>query len=97
MHSIKLIFHLPKTTDIIVLNGGIEMVVNYKPLWKQLIDKNMMKTEFAKVVGISSNLLANMGKNEYISMKNLEKICKVLECTPNDIIEFEFDFSEKDK
>jgi len=29
-----------------------------------------------------------MGKNEYISMRNLEKICKALNCTPNDVMEF---------
>lgn len=65
------------------------MAVNYRPLWIELAKREMKKTEFQEKVGLSSNLLANMGKNEYISMKNLEKICKFLECTPNDIIEFQ--------
>lgn len=31
---------------------------------------------------------SNMGKNEYISMKNLEKICKAINLTPSEILEF---------
>lgn len=40
LHFIKLIFHLSSITDIIVLFEGIEIGINYKPLWKQIIDKN---------------------------------------------------------
>lgn len=71
-------------------NGGMKMAVNYKPLWIELAKRELKKTEFQEIAGLSSNLIANMGKNEYISMKNLEKICKVLRCTPNDVIEFNF-------
>lgn len=64
------------------------MAVNYRRLWIELAKRELKKTEFQEMAGLSSNLIANMGKNEYISMKNLEKICKVLKCTPNDVIEF---------
>ena len=40
------------------------------------------------LIGSTSNTLANMGKNEYISMKNLEKICKAINLTPSEILEF---------
>ncbi|EGP9221886.1 TPA: helix-turn-helix domain-containing protein, partial [Listeria monocytogenes] len=32
--------------------------------------------------------MANMGKDKYISLQNLEKICRALECTPNEVISF---------
>lgn len=64
------------------------MAVNYRRLWVELAKRELKKTEFQEMAGISSNLIANMGRNEYISMKNFEKICRVLECTPNDVIEF---------
>lgn len=31
------------------------------------------------------------GETEGIRFKNLEKLCKVLECTPNDLFEIQFD------
>lgn len=64
------------------------MGVSYRPLWIELAKRDMKRIDFQKFTGISSNLLANMGKNEYISMKNLELICRSLEITPNQVIEF---------
>lgn len=64
------------------------MGVNYRPLWIELAKRQMKKTEFQEVAGISSNLVAKMGKNEYISMKNLEKICRTMNLSPCEIIEF---------
>ena len=64
------------------------MGVSYRPLWIELAKRDMKRIDFQNFTGISSNLLANMGKNEYISMKNLELICRSLEITPNQVIEF---------
>lgn len=64
------------------------MGVSYRPLWIELAKRDMKRTEFQKITGISSNLLANMGKNEYMSMKNLELICRKMNLTPNEVIEF---------
>lgn len=63
------------------------MDVCYNKLFKLLIDKNMKKTEFSKAAGISANTLAKLSKNDYVSMEVLVKICRTLECTPNDIME----------
>lgn len=73
------------------------MSVSYRPLWIELAKRDLRKIEFQEISGVSSNLLANMGKNEYISMKNLEKICKVLDVTPNQVIEFNFEESVEDE
>jgi putative transcriptional regulator len=64
------------------------MAVSYKPLWVELAKRDLRKKDIQVMAKLTSNLLANMGKNEYISMRNLEKICKALNCTPNDVIEF---------
>lgn len=63
------------------------MPFSYKPLWKLLIDKNMKKTDLVEKIGISKSTLAKMGKDEYVSMEVLEKICKLLECQLSDIVE----------
>jgi hypothetical protein len=48
----------------------------------------MKRTDLIKLAGITSNTLVNMGKDEYISMKNLERICKAMNLTSSDILEF---------
>lgn len=64
------------------------MAVTYEKLWKLLKEKNMKKIEMQRKAGISGNILARMGKNEYISMESVEKICGALSCRTDDILEF---------
>ncbi|EFW39424.1 hypothetical protein HMPREF9554_00081 [Treponema phagedenis F0421] len=45
------------------------------------------------MAGLTTNVMAQMGKDKLVTFKNLEKICKALSCTPNDIISFEDNFS----
>ena len=66
----------------------ITMPVSYDKLWKLLIDKKMNRTELKEAAGISFNVLAKMGKNEFISMESLHKICLTLNCNIGDVIEF---------
>lgn len=63
------------------------MTVNYNKLWKLLIDLNMSKTQLRERAGISTNVLAKMGKNENVSTEALCKICEVLNCQIEDIME----------
>lgn len=64
------------------------MPVSYDKLWKLLIDKKMKRTELKDAAGISFNVLAKMGKNEYVSMESLHRICKTLSCDIGEIVEF---------
>lgn len=64
------------------------MPVSYDRLWKLLIDKKMTRTELKEAAGVSFNVLAKMGKDEFISMESLCKICAVLDCNVGDIMEF---------
>ena len=52
------------------------MYVTYSNLFKLLIDKGLNKTEFAREVGISSNTLAKLSKNELVSLEVLVRIKK---------------------
>ena len=71
------------------------MSVSYSKLWKLLIDKGMKKTDLLNIAGISSNVLAKLGKNEYIAMGSLEKICKALNCNIGDIVDVVVEESEE--
>jgi len=70
------------------------MVVNYNKLWKLLIDKKMKRTDLIKNAGISSNVLARMGKEEPISLESLGKICAFLDCKIDDILDIEITIEE---
>lgn len=62
-------------------------MVNYDKLWKLLIDKHMSKTELRVQAGLTTSALAQLGKNEYVSLKIIEKICFALNCDIPDVVE----------
>ena len=64
------------------------MPVSYDKLWKMLIDKKMNRTDLKDAAGISFNILAKMGRNEFVSMESLYKVCTALNCDVGDIMEF---------
>ena len=54
------------------------MAVQYTKLWKILIDKKMKRTDLITTAGISANILAKLGKDEFVSMESLEILGKAL-------------------
>ena len=64
------------------------MKVCYNKLWKLLIDKKMNRTELKDAAGISFNVLAKLGRNEFVSMESLQRICQTLSCNIGDIMDF---------
>ena len=67
---------------------GGDIMFSYKPLLKLLVEKDMTKTQLRELTGMSMNTLAKIGKNEYVSMSVLDKICSCLHCKIEDVIEF---------
>ena len=63
------------------------MSVNYKRLWKLLIDKDLKKKDLAKLANISNTSISKMGRNENVTMDVLVKICSALNCRIEDIVE----------
>ena len=68
-------------------DGGIAVAISYKKLWKLLIDKDMMKKDLREAAGLSTNVIAKLGKNQDVSTEVLRKICKALNCEITDIME----------
>ena len=64
------------------------MRVSYNRLWKLLIDKDMTKTDLIKKARISTNAMAKMGKGEDVRMETLIKICHVLNCKIDNIVDY---------
>ena len=65
------------------------MKPNYNKLWKLLIDKKINKTQLCELANISTNAMAKLGRNESVQVEVLTRICEVLNCNVEDIVEFE--------
>ena len=63
------------------------MAYSYNRLWKLMIDKKINKTTLRKEAGITSNAMAKMGKDLPVSVEVLAKICHVLDCGIEDVVE----------
>lgn len=64
------------------------MKISYNKLWKLIIDKGINKTQLREQTGITTNILAKLGKNESVQLEVLVKICEVLDCKIDEILEF---------
>lgn len=67
------------------------MGVNYKRLWKRLIDDDMEVATLYNAAKIAPSTFSKMRKNEYVSLDVLVRICNELNCQLSDIVEVELD------
>lgn len=63
--------------------------VNYKPLWKMMIDKDISKGELRAKTGIAPSTFVKMSNNEYVELYVLVRICNAMNCGLDDIVEIE--------
>lgn len=63
-------------------------MLDYSPLWDYMRENGITQYYLLKKVGIDNKTLANMKKDGNITLLTVEKICKALNCTPNDIVRF---------
>ena len=64
------------------------MAVSYKKLWKLLIDKDMKKKDLEAAAEISNYTITKMNRGDNVTVEVIGKICKALDCTADDIMEF---------
>lgn len=61
--------------------------VSYEKLWRKLRQNGMNKTDLYTKVGLSTNVIARMGKGMDVRLNSLVKICKYFDCKFDDIVE----------
>lgn len=62
-------------------------IISFDPLWETMNAKNFSQYKLLKS-GIDNKTLDSLKKNKNITLNTLEKLCKILDCTPNDIVTF---------
>ena len=72
------------------------MHISYQPLWNTLKERGMRKEDLRLAAGLTTNMIANMGKGKNISMETLVRICEALNCGIMNVIKLEQDNIQSD-
>ena len=62
-------------------------IIDFTPLWETMKQKQVSQYQILKR-GIDNKTLDSLKKNKNITLTTMEKLCKILECTPNEIVRF---------
>ena len=65
----------------------MDLMISYRPLWETMKEKNISQYQLLKS-GIDNKTLDALKKEKNITLLTVEKLCDIIECTPNDIVEF---------
>ena len=66
----------------------VNAIFNYRPLWDTMRKNGVSQYQLLKG-GIDNKTLDSLKKNKNITMVTLEKLCRIVGCTPNDVVRFE--------
>ena len=62
-------------------------MISYEPLWNTMKVKDVSQYKLLKS-GIDNKTLDGLKKGKNITLLTMERLCFILDCTPNDIVEF---------
>ena len=62
-------------------------MIDFSPLWKTMEERQITQYQLLKN-GIDNKTLDALKKNKNITLLTVEKLCDIIECTPNEIVEF---------
>ncbi|GIP17745.1 hypothetical protein J40TS1_33870 [Paenibacillus montaniterrae] len=62
-------------------------MITYKPLRHLLIERDLAKTEFAKMVGLAPGTASKLWKDDYVALEVIDRICEVLDCEISDVVQ----------
>lgn len=62
-------------------------MISYKPLWHTLLSLDMKKMDLVARGIVGRSTLAKMGKNEYIALEVVDRICTELGCSVAEVVE----------
>ena len=63
-------------------------MISYQPLWRTMKERGATTYTLQVKGEISSSTIRRLKANESVSTNTLEALCKILNCTLNDIIEY---------
>ena len=64
------------------------MRVSYAPLWRTMKERKITTYKLIKDYEFNARTVNNLRHDLSITMVTLGKLCEILNCSPNDIVEF---------
>lgn len=68
---------------------------NYNSLWRTMKERRITTYSLINHYNISSHTMSNIRHNENVTMETLHKLCQILHCQVNDIVEITFSEEEE--
>ena len=63
-------------------------MISYAPLWRTMEEKGITTYLLITKYHINARTINNLKHNRGITVYTMERLCEILNCTPNDIVEF---------
>ena len=62
-------------------------MISYKKLWDKKVESKMTWKEIKKDLGLSTQTITNINKNEYVTLRTLERFAEYFDCDIGDLVE----------
>lgn len=63
-------------------------MINYSPFWKTLENSKESLATLTNEHGMSNYILLRLKNNKEVSMKTINRLCRILDCQIQDIMEY---------
>lgn len=66
-------------------------MITYRGLREKVIDRGLKWKEVQEAVGVSNEVIAKINRNDYITLKTLERFAEYFNCDIGDLVEIKKD------
>lgn len=63
-------------------------MISYEKLWETMSERGISQYRLIKVYGVSAAQIGRLKKNMYVSTHTLERLCEILKCNIEDIVQY---------
>ncbi len=69
-------------------------MIVYERLWETMKKKNISQYHLIKYCKVSAGQIGRLKKNNFVSTHTIDMLCKILDCSVEEIMEYRADISE---
>lgn len=62
-----------------------------------MVEKDVSNAELMRQAHISANIIRKIKNGQYIALEKVESICNAMDCTPNEVMKFVSNNTDKDR
>ncbi|MEY8353677.1 helix-turn-helix transcriptional regulator [Lachnospiraceae bacterium 54-53] len=69
-------------------------MIVYDRLWETMKKKNVSQYHLIKYCKVSAGQIGRLKKNNFVSTHTIDMLCRILDCSVEDVMEYRADISE---